>query len=74
MDVKLLVQMCIALSSLERRRAALGERLTVLEALMDADLLFGGPAHSDFAWFPRPSDALVVSFQETTCRRPIAGC
>jgi hypothetical protein len=39
------------------------ERLTVLEALMDAELVAGEHALGDFARFSRLSNARVVSFQ-----------
>ena len=51
------------------------ERLTVLGALVDAELLAGEePALGRYARFSRLSDAQVVSFQEMTCGRLIAVC
>ena len=57
----------------EAARRLVDERLTVLKALTDAELLAGGHAFGDFARFSQLSYAQVVSLQET-CRRLIAGC
>ena len=57
----------------EAARRLWNERLTVLGALMDAELPAGDCALGDFARLSRPFDAQVVSLQETW-RRPIAGC